>query len=392
MDDHDLERLRRALQQEVVQHLYAVGFHGDTDSLAPPQNGEKVQRRAMHSAQRAERLQSEAAFIGERSDSLLPHFAEGVEVVPDQIAPRLEAIRAGTTESDLFRLASLTWSVPVSRGYGRRIRFLIWDDSNQKLMGIAAIGDPVFNLKVRDGLVGWTADERRERLVNVMDAYVLGALPPYNQLLCGKLIACLLRTQEMKEHFAQRYRRTVGIISGKKKRAQLAMITTSSALGRSSVYNRLKLDGTQYLEPIGYTTGWGHFHIPDALFAAMRSYLGAIGHPYAHNHDFGDGPNWRLRTIREALKHLGLDPDVLRHGIRREVFICRLADNCTAFLRGDQKRARFDSLLSAAEVAEQALTRWVVPRASRRPGYRSWRREQIIDLLDPSTSHTADAQ
>ena len=30
-------------------------------------------------------------------------------------------------------------------------------------------------------------------------------------------------------------------------------------MGRSSVYNRLKLDGIQYLKSIGYTGGWGIF-------------------------------------------------------------------------------------------------------------------------------------
>ena len=78
-------------------------------------------------------------------------------------------------------LASLTWSVPVSNGFGRRLRYLVWDESNGKLMGLIAIGDPVFNLAARDKLIGWTSKDRNSRLVNIMDAYVLGAIPPYNQ-------------------------------------------------------------------------------------------------------------------------------------------------------------------------------------------------------------------
>ena len=73
------------------------------------------------------------------------------------------------------------------------MRFIVWDDSNGKVLGILAIGDPVFNLRVRDEHIGWSAVDRKARLVNVMDAYVLGALPPYNTLLGGKLVACLLR-------------------------------------------------------------------------------------------------------------------------------------------------------------------------------------------------------
>jgi hypothetical protein len=63
--------------------------------------------------------------------------------------------------------------VPVSNGFGRRLRYLVWDNHNNKLIGIIAIGDPVFNLSVRDTLIDWDAKARGERLVNLMDAYVL---------------------------------------------------------------------------------------------------------------------------------------------------------------------------------------------------------------------------
>jgi hypothetical protein len=93
----------------------------------------------------------------------------------------------------------------VSNGFGRRLRYLVWDDYNHKLMGIIAIGDPVFNLSVRDNLIGWDVAARGERLVNIMDAYVLGALPPYNALLGGKLVACLLRSRDIYDDFTRAF-------------------------------------------------------------------------------------------------------------------------------------------------------------------------------------------
>ena len=138
-----------------------------------------------------------------------------------------------------------------------------------------------------------------------MDAYVLGAIPPYNQLLGGKLMACLLRSRELYDDFKYAYGDTTGIISGEGKKARLLAVTTSSSMGRSSVYNRVKLDGVQYLESIGFTGGWGHFHIPDRLFAELRDYLRDIDHRYADQHEFGKGPNWRMRTTRAALAELG---------------------------------------------------------------------------------------
>ena len=68
-------------------------------------------------------------------------------------------------------------------------------------MGILAIKDPGIGLKARDDYIGWNRETKHERLINVMDSYILGAIPPYNQLLCGKLVACLLKTIEIKDLF-----------------------------------------------------------------------------------------------------------------------------------------------------------------------------------------------
>jgi hypothetical protein len=46
-----------------------------------------------------------------------------------------------------------------------------------------------------------------------MDAYVLGALPPYNALLGGKLIACPIRSRDIYDDFNKAYGKTTGIIS-----------------------------------------------------------------------------------------------------------------------------------------------------------------------------------
>jgi hypothetical protein len=44
---------------------------------------------------------------------------------------------------------------------------------------------------------------RSGRHANVLDAYVLGAVPPYNRLLGGKLVAAMLRTKEVRDAFRQ---------------------------------------------------------------------------------------------------------------------------------------------------------------------------------------------
>lgn len=369
------------LKRKLREHLQSLGFTKSEDgALQAPGNG-KDTIRSLHRAQREERLTASQKFVSLKGARLMRFFASGREIEPEKISPVLERVSSGTLHGDLFRLATLSWSVPVSNGFGRRLRYLVWDENNGKLMGLIAIGDPVFNLAVRDNFIGWDLHDRSARLVNMMDAYVLGALPPYNTLLGGKLIASLLRSRDLYDDFANAYGDTTGVISQEEKKARLLAITTTSSMGRSSVYNRLKLDGIQYLKSIGYTGGWGHFHIPDHLFVELRDYLRDIDHNYADQHGFGQGPNWRLRTTRAALSALGFKQDMMRHGIQREVFICQLATNATKILQMGKGQPDLTSLLSAKDIAAQAVERWMIPRSKRMPEYRDWKSENLIRLF-----------
>ncbi len=369
------------LRRKIRQHFKRLDFtKGEDGELVPP-GFDKQSYRDMHSHQREVKLVENSRWIIGHADKLINYFASGADVRVKDIRPRLEVIRAGTWQSNLFRLATYYWRVPISEGYGRRMRFLVWDDSNGKLIGIFALGDAVFNLKARDELIGWDHSRRSEALVNMMDAYVLGAVPPYNMLLGGKLIASLIQTRDVVNAFHSKYYDSVGLISGKSKNAQLAVVTTTSALGRSSVYNRLRLDGNTIFKSIGYTSGWGHFHISNALFIELKNYLESIGDESFDSHDYGQGPNYRLRVVRQAFSKLGMNPALARHGLTREVFFCPLASNAIKLLRGGNKKARYVGLPTVKKRASNALNRWVIPRSERMPQYRDWESENFLKFI-----------
>lgn len=216
--DSQSTSLETAIKRQLEAHLSCIGILRTEKGTCALLQPNKDTIRARHSHQYQEKRRRLSEFVVKNIDKLLPHFASGKDVEPDRISPRLQLIHSNTPESKLFRLASLTWSVPVSEGFGRRMRLLVWDDHNDKLIGIIGLGDPVFNMKARDEIIGWTSTDRKNRLVHLMDAFVLGALPPYNMLLGGKLVACLVRTTEVANLFSERYAETVGIISGKAKR------------------------------------------------------------------------------------------------------------------------------------------------------------------------------
>lgn len=375
--------LEARLKRNIRRHLKSLGFQKRPDGSLERPAQDKSTVRSLHQEQRKAVLREHRDFLASSMPTLAQYFADGSDLDPERIRFQLERVRPGTREANLFRLASLTWSVPVSAGYGRRLRYLVWDTHAQRLAGLIALGDPVFNLTVRDSLIGWSSAERAKRLVNILDAYVLGALPPYNFLLGGKAIACLVRSREIFDDFNVTYGKSTGLISGEEKHAKLLAVTTSSSLGRSSVYNRLKLDGVSYYTDIGYTQGWGHFHIPEQLFASLRNFLRTINHPYADQHRFGSGPNWRLRTIREGLKLLGLSEDLLRHGIKRQVFMSQLADNALPLLRKGTGRVSTKLLKTVDCISELATDRWIKPRSLSRPDFRNWSKEQLKDLLTP---------
>lgn len=383
-----LDAREAKLKRLVRHHLHDLGFQRDAEGRLQPPSLDKDAYRRFHRGQREEKLAANLAWLGRRQGTLMKWFANGVEIVPNAIRPKLELVKGDTWQSDLFRMASLYWQVPVSDGYGRRMRFLVWDQAHGKLIGIFALGDAVFNQAARDAVIGWDHHRRSAALVNLMDAYVLGALPPYSHLLGGKLVASLIRSREVVDAFDDRYGDSVGLISGERKQARLLAVTTTSALGRSSIYNRLQLQGRKIFEPIGFTSGWGHFHFSGRIFAELRAYLEYIDDDYATGFEFGSGPNWRIRVIRRALERLGMDTKLARHGFVREVFLCRIANNAEALLRGDSRRVLYGGLPSVREASAAALDRWVIPRAERDSRYLDWRVSDLLDAIHGRPTRT----
>ena len=131
---------------------------------------------AGHQTAVAHKVERSKPGLFKYQDELQQLIASGADVVPDRIHPILIEVQPDSKEELLFRYATLHWSIPVSSGYGRRLRFVVIDEHNEKLIGVLGLGDPIFSLGKRDGWIGWTKEDRRERLHQVMDAFVLGAV------------------------------------------------------------------------------------------------------------------------------------------------------------------------------------------------------------------------
>jgi len=364
----------------VLRLLSKQGFRLGPDLLVKEGRYSKEDVRRIHSYSRRERLAEEAAFVRTNLPRIWKYFASGQDVDPGRIDPWPVLVEEDEELGALFRIASLWWSVPVSRGFGRRFRLLLLDRSNGKLVGLLGLTDPVFNLRVRDSWIGWTVKDREKRLSHVMDAYVLGAVPPYNQLLGAKLVALLAASDLVRKIFRDRYRGARSIIRRRRFDGRLALVTATGALGRSSIYNRVRLSGVEVFCPVGLTEGYGHFHVANGTYEKLREYLRSVGDDEVRRYRFGRGPNYRIRVIRTAFEYLQLPADLLRHGVKRAVYVAPLATNASAFLRGEGSRLRWYRR-PFEDMVKMWRERWLMPRAARDRSYADFDRERWNEIL-----------
>lgn len=360
-----------ALRKRIMLSLKRQGFRLRSGRIVPPDSTDKEQVRKLHGEAVAHRVARAKAGLARHEARLLRFIAAGAEINPEAIRPRLVLVRPGSEDELLFRYARLHWSIPVSAGYGRRLRFIVYDQSNGKLMGLFGLGDPIFSLGPRDQWVGWNTGARRVLLQTVMDLFALVAVPPYSQLLFGKLIALLATSVEVQRAFYRKYHGDQALISGRRLDGRLALLTTTSALGRSSLYNRLSYRGEHVFHSLGFTRGSGEFHFSNGFYSDLRNFALKRCHATAKHSQWGDGFRNKRELLLKALPLLDLPRDLLYHRVQREIFAAPLARNTAAFLRGDQKRLK-PYKRTANELFNFFRERWLLPRAARDDGYRTF--------------------
>ncbi len=359
---------REKLKSKIIASLRQQGYAVKDDCIYLPEDISKNELRLLHEHSVASKIKYAEKKLSQYEDKLLENIAYGYEVFPEKISPQLKVVQPKSKDELLFRYATLHWSIPVSSGYGRRLRYLVFDGQNGKLIGLFGLGDPVFSMRARDDWIGWTKEDRKRRLKNVADAFVLGAVPPYNYLLGGKLIAMLAASNEVQSAFFDKYNNRESMISCTRHDGKLALLTTTSALGRSSIYNRLKYKDGLMFHSVGFTAGSGDFHFANGIYEDLVDFARQYCSPTAKNELWGNGFRNRREIIRKVLKELGLSSKYAFHQIQREIYLAPLAENTQAFLQGyDHELNKFN--YSASDLFSWFRERWLLPRAERDKRY-----------------------
>jgi hypothetical protein len=355
---------RARLRKLIEDSLRRQGFRIRDDQIVLSRRVTKDKLRRLHRLSVQHRVEEAQPRLASYEDRLLGRIASGSEVEPAKVAPRLIEVLPDSEDELLFRYACLHWSIPTSSGYGRRLRFLVEDTHNGKLIGLFGLCDPVFSVAARDAWIGWDLSARKARLRNVMEAFILGAVPPYSMLLGGKLVAMLCGCDEVRRAFRRKYGEGKSLITGASADGRLALIATTSALGRSSIYNRLRYYDRLLMQSVGYTSGWGEFQFSNGAYSQLREYAENHCDKTAKHESWGTGFRNRREVVRRVLAHVGLSGNLMNHGIRRELFAMPLAKNAREFLRGEHQRLLWFHQ-PAGELAAFFLNRWLIPRAER---------------------------
>jgi hypothetical protein len=354
------QRVKLLILRDLNNLGWNIEFGKKKIEVIPPEMYDKETIRQAMSIKRQEIININSDWINKHVNIARANLADGRMVMCSKIDPIIEVCET-QKQKDLFRILRYYWSSPYSDYVGRRIKFIIRDNGlpNKPVIGIAALGSPIIHIPERDSFIGWDKNTRTKNLIYTMDAYIIGALPPYNYLLGGKLISLLLASNEIRKIYYEKYKNTITLID-KRKANQLVGIFTTSLYGKSSQYNRLKYYDQLLYKPIGCTKGYGTLHLSKETIQEMVTLLRSKNRVV--NHRFGDGPSWVMRVIASAGELVGFDHNfLLRHSFKRNIYFVPLAKNYKEFLNGETESPDFYNY-SMKELVEFWRTRWLVNR------------------------------
>jgi len=232
--------------------------------------------------------------------------------------------------SELAKLLSAkrTFNLAKGKDYLERLEALMATETGRKAVTTALIA----NRKCKIG-------------ANMMDIIVCGAIPPYNELLCGKLISILACSPRVIQDYTKRYSNQTSEIASRMKGKEVVrdshlvyLGTTSLYSVGSSQYNRIKVPmewGVLQFRKMGITEGYGTVFFSKATTNLFSRILELQDGGKRISHVFGEGTSPRFRIISRGLSSIGVRADAfLKHYSPRIVYSIDLARNTNDFLMG----------------------------------------------------------
>ena len=374
----DCEKLKLELKESLRKHGFVVS---DKEKLALSTKT-KNETRNIQIAAKNEIIKYKKNFIIDNTKLIKKYMINGKDINLKKINLEIKPVISKTSDEILFRWWNLVcWSMPYQRPYGRQMRFIIWDTTHNAPFGLISLQSPILRQAVRDNSLGITNKKLDYWVNRSMFAQRTGALPPYNYLVGGKMVALSLISNEIKNAYQEKYLNRTTLMAERNIEPDLLFITTSSAFGRSSIYNRLKYHDDIVAERLGYTEGYGSFQISDDLYQKLIDYLRSLGENVERG--YGNGPSRKLKLIGLACRRLGL-ADYSYHGIKREYFLFSFVKNLKQVISEQEKAIAKN--YSFYDLFEYWKERWMNNRALHTTQWLNFNMDvyvnEIIDSLE----------
>jgi len=354
------------IRKKLIDALTKQGFVIDQSKIFIEDDREILKN--VQTQARLEKIKQHLKFLTSQNGSIKNFIINGKDIEPEKIQLEFRLVKSGSHEEALFKWWNLIWwSIPYERAYGRQMRFLLWDTYHDKPFGLIGLQSAPLKMKIRDDYLGITKDTRDWWVNMSMNAQRVGALPPYNQLLGGKMVAMALAAKEIREAYKNKYRDYKTILMQREIPAHLLFITTTGAFGKSSIYNRVKFKNDKLIEFLGYTRGSGAFHVPDEIYQDIIKLLKEKGVNVGRG--YGYGPSRKRQLLSLGFQLLDL-PDFEYHGIKRAFYLIPHVYNLKRIIKNGEKPSFKEYHLF--DLTQFWKERWVLKRVERCDSWKSF--------------------
>jgi hypothetical protein len=364
------------LRDEIIESLTNQGFIIDKE--INPENFDKDIIKQIHSQKRLEQLKYHKNFLLDNLDFAREYSLKSKKLKPKQIKLKLLEVKADSDEAKLFLWWNLSWwSLPFDRPFGRQMRFLLWDEYHNTPFGLIGLQSPPLVSKIRDSYLGLVNGTRDIWINQSLYAQRLGALPPYNELLGGKMVGLSLNSNEIRERYAEKYENRITLMKSRKIPNKLLFITTTSAYGKSSVYERIKYENELVAQFLGFTSGAGTFQLSEDLYQKCLKFLDQEG--FSVKRGYGSGPSRKMKLISTAFRKLKIK-NFQYHNIKRGMYLIPLVNNLKEVIHQKDEPIFFNRNFS--DLSTYWLNRWAIPRSERINRWKSFNFDNFFSTLE----------
>lgn len=347
------------LRQKILDTLTEQGF-----VIFPhlkPKNNSKKMIRSIHNFGRIKSLKLHSKFLKENHHWVKEFAINGNEIHPEEIKLELRYVKPRSVESKIFFWWNLAWwSIPYVNPVGRQIKFIIWDRTHDAPFGLLGLSSPPLKMSIRDKFLK-IPNEKHNYWINMsMYGQRVGALPPYNDLLGGKLTAMVMTSNELREVYSKKYKNKITLKEQKKIPSNLLFVTTTSAFGKSSMYERIYYHGERVEQFLGFTKGIGSFYVPIELYHEIIDYLKSLD---CNIKNIPGGKSSRkIKLIHTAFDKLGIKRSS-SEGIKRGFYLFSNVRNLMEVIHNNKKPFWYDRPFD--KIQNFWLNRYAIPRSKR---------------------------